>query len=113
MTTATQQTTCMISATPANREALREHAREALRDYSPHMTWLVLDDDGDLREIAEPQGQTYYTGDDTVIATTGSFEKSHGDGAACDETGRPYTTQRDYLMDLLGATDYKRIFPPK
>lgn len=99
-----------IKATIANRKALRAHAREALRDYSPVMTWLVLDSEGDLFEIVEPQGQTYYTGKDTVIARTGSFAKAHGDGAARNEMGEKYTTQKSYLTDLLGQDDYNRIF---
>jgi hypothetical protein len=79
--------------------------------YSPVMTWLLLDSDGDLSILEEPQGQTSYYGDDTIIAQTGSFHKAHGDGAEIDEsTGRPYKTQRDYLTDLLGRADYERIF---
>lgn len=99
-----------IKNTVANRKALRAHAKEALRDYSPVMTWLILDDDGDLYEICEPQGQTYYTGSDIVIAKTGGFAKAHGDGAARNENGEKYRTQRDYLMDLLGKNDYDRLF---
>lgn len=70
----------IITNTAANRKALREHAREALRSYSPVMTWLIVDSDGELHEICEPQGQTYYTGSDIVIATTGGFAKSCGEG---------------------------------
>lgn len=100
-----------INATPANRKQLRGHAREALASYSRVMTWLVLDADGDLSTIVEPQGQTVYVGDDAVVAATGCFHKAHGDGAAIDpSTGRAYRTQRDYLTDLLGATEYARIF---
>lgn len=99
-----------INATPANRKILKSHAKEAIAAYSRVMTWLVLDDDGDLYEIIEPQGQTVYTGDDYVVATTGGFHKSHGDGAATDQSGKAYTTQREYLANLLGATDYERIF---
>ena len=99
-----------INSTPKNRKALRSHAAEALRDYSPVMTWLLLDSDGDLREIEEPQGQSEYVGRCEVIARTGSFYKAHGDGAARDECGDKYPTQRAYLMDLLGAADYTRIF---
>lgn len=100
----------MIKATAANRKLLRSHAKEALRDYSPLMTWLVLDDNGNLFEIVEPQGQTYYVGNDEVIASTGSFHKAHGDGAACDKYGDKYKTQREYLIDLLGEDEYARIF---
>lgn len=100
-----------INATPANRKQLRSHAREALAAYSRVMTWLVLDADGDLSTIVEPQGQTVYVGDDAVVATTGGFHKAHGDGAAVDPaTGRPYSTQREYLTDLLGSSEYQRIF---
>ena len=100
-----------INATPANRKQLRAHAREALASYSAVMTWLVLDADGGLSTIAERQGQSYYVGSDTVIATTGGFHKAHGDGAAVDpSTGRSYSTQRAYLSDLLGASEYQRIF---
>ena len=100
-----------INATPANRKQLRDHAREALAAYSRVMTWLVVDQQGDLSTIVEPQGQSYYVGSDTVIATTGSFHKAHGDGAAVDpSTGRSYSTQRAYLSDLLGASEYQRIF---
>lgn len=100
-----------INATPANRKQLRAHAREALAAYSRVMTWLVVDGEGDLSTIVEPQGQTVYVGGDTVIATTGGFHKAHGDGAAVDPaTGRPYSTQRAYLSDLLGAPEYQRIF---
>lgn len=103
--------TSKINATPANRRALREHAREAIAAYSAMMTWLVLDGDGDLYELVEPQGQSSYCGADDVIASTGSFYKAHGDGAATDpSTGRPYRLQRDYLADLLGKADYARIF---
>lgn len=98
-----------IKATAANRKVLRDHAREAIADYSPVMTWL-LDQDGDLLIIEEPQGQTYYVGDLPIVATTGSFGKAHGDGATRDEYGRPYRTQRAYLQDLLGPDHYERIF---
>lgn len=100
----------IINNTVANRKVLREHAREALAAYSPVMTWLLLDAEGNLDILTEPQGQTYYTGDDIVIATTGGFYKSCGEGEACDEYGNPYKTQRDYLKDLLGKKDYDRLF---
>ena len=58
----------------------------------------------------EPQGQTCYVGNDEVIASTGSFQKAHGDGAACDKYGDKYKTQREYLIDLLGEDEYARIF---
>lgn len=100
-----------INATPENRKQLRGHAREALASYSRVMTWLVLDADGDLSTIVEPQGQTVYVGDDAVVAATGGFEKAHGAGAAIDpKTGRAYRTQSAYLTDLLGAAEYQRIF---
>ena len=99
-----------INSTPANRKALREHAREALADYSAVMTWLILGPDGNLYELIDPQGQSEYVGADEVIATTGDFYKAHGDGAALDATGRKYKRQRDYLRDLLGASEYVRIF---
>lgn len=100
-----------INATPANRKQLRLHAREAMEEYSRVMTWLVLDADGDLSTIVEPQGQSYYVGSDTVIATTGGFHKAHGEGAAINpETGRAYRTQCAYLTDLLGVSEYQRIF---
>ena len=103
-----------INPTPANRRALRAHAREAMASYSRVMTWLVLDSDGDLRLIVEPQGQTVYSGDDEVLATTGSFHAAHGQGGAVDQrTGRPYRVQRDYLSDLLGQSEYARIFGAK
>lgn len=100
----------IINNTVANRKALREHAREALATYSPIMTWVLLDSDGDLYILTEAQGQTYYTGKDIVIATTGGFHKSCGEGEARDENGRPYKTQRSYLKDLLGKKDYDRLF---
>ena len=99
-----------INATAANRKVLRNHAKEAITAYSAVMTWLVQNYDADLYEIVEPQGQSVYTGSDDVIATTGGFHKSHGDGAAVDQYGKAYKTQRDYLSNLLGAADYKRIF---
>ena len=73
------------------------------------MTWLTLDKDGDLDITETPQGQSMYTGADTVIATTGSFHKAHGDGAAIDEDGNKYPTQRSYLQALLGK-QYDIIF---
>lgn len=99
-----------INATPASRKALRSHAREAMADYSRIMTWLIVDSAGDLYEITEPQGQTVYVGSDEVVATTGGFHKSHGAGAAADEYGKKYRTQKAYLTDLLGSAEYKRIF---
>lgn len=100
-----------INATPANRKQLRAHAREALAAYSRVMTWLVVDGEGDLSTIVEPQGQTVYVGGDTVIATTGGFHKAHGDGAAINpQTGRAYRTQCAYLTDMLGVSEYQRIF---
>lgn len=99
-----------INATARNRKALRSHAKEALADYSPIMTWLLLDDAGNLDILEEPQGQTDYVGADEVIAKTGGFHKAHGDGAALTERGEKYRTHRDYLVDLLGADDYSRIF---
>ena len=100
-----------INTTPANRKQLRGHAREALAAYSRVMTWLVVDGTGDLSTIVEPEGQSAYVGGDVVIAATGGFHKSHGDGAAIDpSTGRAYRTQRAYLTDLLGASEYQRIF---
>ena len=102
--------TTQIKANVANRKVLRSHAKEAMADYSPVMTWLVLDNDGDLFEIVEPQGQTFYTGDDEVIAATGGFHKSCGEGAATDEYGNKFKTQKAYLTDLLGEKEYNRIF---
>ena len=100
-----------INATPENRKQLRGHAREALASYSRVMTWLVLDADGDLSTIVEPQGQSVYVGDGQVIAQTGGFYKAHGDGAAVNPaTGRPYKTQREYLVGLLGQAECGRIF---
>lgn len=100
-----------INATPANRSKLRAHAREAMASYSRLMTWLVVDQDGDLTIITEPQGQSVYVGDGQVIAQTGDFYKAHGDGAAVNPaTGRPYKTQREYLACLLGQAEYGRIF---
>jgi hypothetical protein len=99
-----------INATAHNRQVLREHAREALEDYSPIMTWLLLEEDGNLWILSEPQGQTSYAGDDEIIATTGGFHKAHGDGAATDDNGVRYKTQRAYLTDLLGQDKYNRIF---
>lgn len=99
-----------IKATVANRKVLRSHAKEAMRAYSPVMTWLLLDSNGELYEIIEPQGQTFYCGSDKVIATTGGFYKAHGAGAAVDEYGEWYKTQKSYLSDLLGKAEYERIF---
>jgi len=99
-----------INATPSNRKILRAHAREAMRNYSPIMTWLLQEDNGDLYIISEPQGQTGYMGNDEVLACTGGFYKAHGDGAACDDHGNRYKTQRAYLINLLGLNDYARIF---
>ena len=49
--------------------------------------------------------------DDAVVAATGGFHKAHGEGAAIDpQTGRAYRTQRAYLADLLGVSEYQRIF---
>ena len=78
----------MIKATAANRKVLRGHAKEALKDYSPVMTWLVLEEDGNLFEIVEPQGQTFYTGNDEVVPSTGAFHKAHGEGAARNEDAK-------------------------
>lgn len=99
-----------IKATVANRKVLRSHTKEAMADYSPIMTWLLLDNDGDLYIISEPQGQTFYAGHDFIVATTGCFQKAHGDGAVTDEFGDKYTSQKAYLKDLLGETEYNRIF---
>lgn len=90
-----------IEATANNRKILQQHACEALKDYSPVMTWLVLDGDGDLHIIEEPQGQTEYAGTNVVIARTGGFHKARGDGAARDADGKKYKTQKAYLRDLL------------
>jgi hypothetical protein len=79
-------------------------------NYSPIMTWLLLEDNGDLYIISEPQGQTSYVGSDEVLACTGGFYKAHGDGAACDDQGNRYRTQRAYLTSLLGSNEYARIF---
>lgn len=98
-----------IKASLRNRKILRKHAREAMSDYSPIMTWLTVDADGDLHIIVEPQGQSYYTGQDTVIARTGDSYKAHGQGAVHDN-GKKYRTARSYLIDLLGYSEYRRIF---
>ena len=102
--------TAQIKATVANRKVLRSHAKEAMADYSPAMSWLVLDDEGELFEIVEPQGQTFYVGDEKVIASTGGFHKSCGEGAVTDEYGTKFKTQKAYLTDLLGEKEYNRIF---
>lgn len=104
-----------IKATAENRKTLRRHAKEAMAPYSNMMTWLLLDKSGDLSIISEPQGQSFYAGDDAVLAETGSFYKAHGDGAAtyyCPDAGKPlpYATQKHYLTDLLGEAEYERIF---
>ena len=51
--------TPQIKATAANRKILREHAKEALANYSRIKTWL-LNDPGNLRILEEPQGQRAY-----------------------------------------------------
>jgi len=79
-------------------------------DYSPVMTWLLLDEDGNLSVRQEPQGQSAYVGDDEVVAKTGDFYKAHGDGAARDCHGQEYTSDEAYLTDLLGVGEYNRIF---
>jgi hypothetical protein len=104
-----------IKATPENREILRQHAKEAMANYSNLMTWLILNKHGDLSIISEPQGQSIYAGSDVVLAATGGFYKAHGNGAAtyyCTDAGEPlpYATQKHYLTDLLGQAEYKRIF---
>lgn len=101
-----------INATTSNRKVLKSHAREALRDYSPVMTWLILDKDGNLYEIIEPQGQTYLNlaDGDEEICRTGGFHKAHGDGAVRDDLGQKFKTQKAYLTYLLGKDDYDRIF---
>lgn len=100
----------MINNTTHNRKLLRAHAREALAAYSPVMTWLLLDNDGNLSIIEEPQGQAEYVGNDTVLAQTGSFYKAHGDGAVTDDDGNAYRTQKAYLAELLGHTEFTRLF---
>lgn len=110
MTKTTMTNMTNINATSANRRVLRDHAREALKDYSPVMTWLLLEADGSLYILEEPQGQSEYVGGDKVIATTGGFYKAHGDGAATDDQGDKYRTQRAYLRDLLGDDEYDRIY---
>lgn len=101
--------TAKIKNTVKNRKALREHAKEAIADYSPLATWLALDDQGDLRLIVELQGGTFYCGSDPLLAKTGSASKAHGQGAAKDKYGKKYKTQTAYLRDFLGE-DYARIF---
>ena len=100
-----------INATVQNRKILRVHAKEAMRAYSPIMTWLLLDSKGNLHILSEPQGHSFYNGNDIVIATTGGFHKIHGNGngAVTDEWGYKYTSQRAYLKDLL-ENEYDRIF---
>jgi len=98
--------TPQIKATAANRKILREYAREALADYSPVMTWLLLSNNGDLRI----QGQTFHAGCLDVVAETGGFLKAHGEGAARDNWGEKFKTQRAYLQYLLGDSEYQRIF---
>ncbi len=99
-----------IKATVANRKVLREHAKEAMANYSHVITWIVLDANGDLCQITEPQGQNYYNGKDEVIATTGSLRKACGEGAVTNEYGEEYKTQKSYLIFLLGKSEYERIF---
>lgn len=100
----------IINNTPANRKQLRILAQEAMASYSPIMTWVVLDANGDLYTLVEPQGQSYYSGGDIVIATTGGFAKSCGEGAARDEFGNKFKTQKAFLTHLLGAKEYDRLF---
>lgn len=101
-----------IKATVANRKILCSHAREAMRDYSPVMTWLILGTDGYLYEVVEPQGQTFLilADGDEEIARTGSFYKAHGDGAVRDDWGQKFKTQKAYLSHLMGKDEYNRIF---
>lgn len=103
----------MIKPTVENRKILREHAKEALKDYSRVITWLVVSQEGKLSIISEPQGQTFYTGSDEVIDITGGFRKAHGDGAARDKNGQKYTSQMAFLIDLLGVIEYERLFNKK
>lgn len=100
-----------IKATVQNRKELREFARFAIADYSRLMGWLLLDEDGNLSSIWEAQGQTEYVGSLKVIAAGGDFYKAHGAGAAADpKTGKPYRTQREWMIALLGVEHYARIF---
>lgn len=102
----------MIKNTVSNRKILRAHAKEAMLDYSPIMTWLVCVD-GDLHIVVEPQGQSFYCGAGRVIGTTGSVYKAHGQGAETDEMGNRYKSQKAYLFDLLGSKVYNDIFANK
>jgi len=99
----------IIAPNKQNRKVLRNHAREALKAYSPVMTWLLQDED-ELYIIEEAQGQTDYVGYDCIVATTGDFYKAHGQGAAVDCAGRRHYTQKSYLVELLGTASYNRIF---
>lgn len=99
-----------INATVENRKLLRKHAKEAMKDYSPVMTWLLVTPTGNLIILEEPQGQSFYAGEYPVISTTGSFYKASGDGAARNECGEKYKTQKEFLQNLLGCKEYERIF---
>ena len=63
-----------------NIRTFQEFAKDAQAEYSPFMGWLLLDNNGDLYYLREPQGQTIYTGRDKVIAEFGDCYSAHGQG---------------------------------
>ena len=99
-----------IQPNPINRKVLNQWAKEVRADYSPLMGWLVVNEHGTLYNIFEPQGQTEYTGNGIILASSGDFYKAHGNGATRDECGNKYKTNKAYFIDLMGLDNYNRIF---
>ncbi len=94
-----------ITATPRNRRLLREHAARAIARYSPVMSWLVRDVDGDLYAVIEAQGQTTLRrgAGEFIVDTQGSVWQAHGQG------GSDERTVASYLSRLLGPAQYARL----
>ena len=110
-----QLSTVKINISVENRKVLRDLAREALQAYSDFDSWYVVDEDGDLYEVYEPQGNNelrLHAGNH-CLAAFGSFYKAHGEGAERDIDGNVYPTQRAYLKELLGEENYMLMFPKK
>ena len=60
-----------------NRKAVRSYWHSYLNG-GHLMGWLTADTDGRLGGIYEPQGQTYYCGDNTVLHRFGDVYRAHG-----------------------------------
>ena len=102
-----------IARNVANRKNLRKLAKHAISNHSNVLLFAVVDkESGDMGCWEETQGSICPSvcPQYALIAQSGGVAYAFGTGEVCDNSGNKITTQKEYLLHLLGDDEYQRIF---